>query len=310
MLFAVRINAFHLRRNTGRGSPIPDITDTKKRTSAKHYALTAEIPGHLQPATQRLDISGQGSDFSRARLGALDSGASFLPDAHSLGDLSLRKAEPDSLLSQSPAAVPGDERSRAYLDLICVAGKELIEKRLHVIERVRRCLRALSRSYLPQNVRGKPDRLAVLLAHCLVTLKHRDQQRGTWRLDAEQDADIAAAWSVRPQLHQARRRPEVSQVGPERISPQLSFNLALDLQELVPGCGRRRGRILARRILVAGISRRGSKCLADHELGLRRGVSGPQALLPGSEPIRPRLRPDRSVSQLSLILDHARQQSP
>ncbi len=80
------------------------------------------------PAAQRLHVAGQGADFGRAGVGALDGRHSFLPHAHPLGHLRLGQSQPGALLGQRPGPVPGGQRGRAEVNLLSVPGEKLVHK--------------------------------------------------------------------------------------------------------------------------------------------------------------------------------------
>ena len=69
-------------------------------------------------------------------------------------------------------------------------------------------LRILARLGLPQRLPGRSDRVVAVLLDRVATIEHGDQQRGTRRLDSEQDAGLgragasALAGSLGPQLQQ------------------------------------------------------------------------------------------------------------
>src|SRR5690242_20154090 len=99
--------------------------------------------------------------------------------------------------------------SCAGAEFVRAAGKEFLEERLRIAERVRCLLGGLVQGpglRFLQDLGGEEDGFAVVVLHGVASLEHGDQQRGARRLDSEQDADVAVGGRARTELHQALGR--------------------------------------------------------------------------------------------------------
>ena len=196
---------------------LPSLAGTRL---PQHDALASDVGSDLQRPAECPHVGGEGADFSGARLGALNCGNSLLADVHALGDLRLRQPEPLAGLREGVGTIAGDQLGCSDLDLRCLTREELVKERLRVIG---------NESFRGSRSRQRPG-LSRCQAGCRTGITcwyasgelpgsatRASQDRRVPRVHHEQQTDLHAIGSTRPQLPHARRRRDAVPIRYRRI---------------------------------------------------------------------------------------------